>query len=93
MVDLQIFDSTGAVRRDFNDEEIAALPKSRRAALFAFLAVYKEEIEAEADLANVEQEMVAANRAHLKLLADRPKIDRELIRLRELRAVINRPTA
>ncbi len=91
MADLQIFDGRGIVRRDYTDDEIAALTKEQRADLFKMLSVYQEEVAAENALIDAERALTDTVRAVNKLHEERPKIDAQEVFLRELRATINRP--
>jgi hypothetical protein len=52
MTDIEIFTSTGALRRDFSEDEISALPEERKIRFFEMVKATTDKEDAQAELTN-----------------------------------------
>jgi hypothetical protein len=86
------FDKYGAIRRDFTEEEVAALPPDRRARFFVLIEASRNAELAELELKNAEGDVVECMRKHDAAKAQHLKQHPPSTFMEELRKVQRRPT-
>jgi hypothetical protein len=89
---LQIFDNFGAVRRDFSEDEVAALSPDRRKRFFGLVEAAKACEDAEAELKSAETEVAKRVRMLTAAQAEHIRQHPPSTFLEELRKVQRRPT-
>lgn len=90
---LELFTSTGALRRDFSEAEVSALSPDRQAKFFALIEASNAEADADAELVAAKAAQTQAVRDHAAAQAEFRRINPPTTFLDALRAVQNRPTA
>lgn len=88
---LEIFDKLGAVRRDFTEDEVAALSPVRRKRFFELVEAAKDCEDAEAELKSADGEVAERVRLLTKAQAEHIRQHPPSTFLEELRKVQNRP--